>query len=137
MKPTSFIRRARGRPLSDIRKEKINVRLHPAVLERMRKAGPGWQTDINRVLMLTTRVDPQVWDQIEQMLDNYAKQIEDLNEQIDLMQRGVMHTWKNHVDTTAKDIDWCKRAITSWSEGIDILHDIQMKLFRDARKAID
>ena len=57
-----FVRRARGRPLSDVRKEKINVRLHPAVLERMRTAGPGWQTDINRLLMLTTRVDPQLWD---------------------------------------------------------------------------
>ena len=73
---------------------------------------------------------------MEDVLEVYAKRIVELNEQIDLMERGVMHTNENHVDTTAKSIVWCKRAITSWSEGIDILHDIQMKLFRDVQKAV-
>lgn len=45
-----FVRRGRGRPLADVRKEKINVRLDPDVLERLRASGPGWQTRINDML---------------------------------------------------------------------------------------
>ncbi|MGI4943806.1 MAG: BrnA antitoxin family protein [Janthinobacterium lividum] len=48
-----FIRRGRGRPPADVRKEKINVRLDPDVLERLRASGPGWQTRINEILRVS------------------------------------------------------------------------------------
>jgi len=49
----TFVRRGRGRPLADVRKEQINVRLDPDVLERLRASGPGWQTRINEMLRIS------------------------------------------------------------------------------------
>lgn len=49
----TFVRRGRGRPPSDVRKEQINVRLDPDVLERLRASGPGWQTRINAMLRIS------------------------------------------------------------------------------------
>jgi uncharacterized protein (DUF4415 family) len=40
----------RGRPPSAERKEHINLRLPPDVLDHFRSAGPGWQTRISAVL---------------------------------------------------------------------------------------
>jgi uncharacterized protein (DUF4415 family) len=40
----------RGRPPLAARKEHVNLRLPPVVLEHFRSAGPGWQTRISAVL---------------------------------------------------------------------------------------
>jgi uncharacterized protein (DUF4415 family) len=40
----------RGRPKSVSRKEAVNLRLDPDVLEYFRKTGPGWQSRINEAL---------------------------------------------------------------------------------------
>ncbi len=45
-----FIKRGRGRPKSDTRKEQISVRLDQDVLAKLREAGPGWQSQINVLL---------------------------------------------------------------------------------------
>ena len=46
----AFVRRGRGRPKSDATKEQISVRLDQDVLAKLRKAGPGWQSQINELL---------------------------------------------------------------------------------------
>lgn len=45
-----FIRRGRGRPPSETRKELISIRLDPEVLDRLRASGPGWQSRVNELL---------------------------------------------------------------------------------------
>lgn len=45
-----FIRRGRGRPATGRRKEQVSIRLDPDVLAKLREAGPGWQSQINRLL---------------------------------------------------------------------------------------
>ena len=45
-----FIRRGPGRPKSAVRKELTSVRLDPDVLDKLRQAGPGWQSQINTLL---------------------------------------------------------------------------------------
>jgi uncharacterized protein (DUF4415 family) len=39
-----------GRPVAAVRKEVINIRLDPDVLEHFRATGPGWQSRINAAL---------------------------------------------------------------------------------------
>ena len=39
-----------GRPVAGVRKEVINIRLDPDVLEHFRADGPGWQSRINAAL---------------------------------------------------------------------------------------
>ena len=46
----TFIRRGPGRPKSDFRKELISVRLDPDIVAKLREAGPGWQSQINKLL---------------------------------------------------------------------------------------
>ncbi|HKM62600.1 MAG TPA: BrnA antitoxin family protein [Acidisphaera sp.] len=46
----TFVRRGRGRPRSENAKEQISVRIDRAVLAKLRKAGPGWQSQINEIL---------------------------------------------------------------------------------------
>jgi len=46
----TFVQRGRGRPRSAAAKEQISIRLDPDVLERLRAAGPGWQSRINILL---------------------------------------------------------------------------------------
>jgi uncharacterized protein (DUF4415 family) len=46
----TFIRRGRGRPPTGNAKEQISVRLDQEVLAKLRQAGPGWQTQVNRLL---------------------------------------------------------------------------------------
>ena len=46
----TFIRRGRGRPPSETRKELISIRLDPEVLDRLRSSGPGWQSRVNGLL---------------------------------------------------------------------------------------
>lgn len=40
----------RGRPRQAERKEPVNIRLDPDVLEHFRATGPGWQSRINEIL---------------------------------------------------------------------------------------
>ncbi len=39
-----FVQRGRGRPKSIAPKEQVNIRLDAAVLDRLRRSGPGWQS---------------------------------------------------------------------------------------------
>ena len=49
----TFVRRGRGRPKLETRKEQINIRLDPDVLMLLRRHGPGWQTKINEMLRVS------------------------------------------------------------------------------------
>jgi uncharacterized protein (DUF4415 family) len=49
-------RRGRGRPKSAVAKQQISVRLDPDVLEALRAAGPGWQSQINELLRQALRI---------------------------------------------------------------------------------
>jgi uncharacterized protein (DUF4415 family) len=40
----------RGRPKADVTKERLTIRVDPAVLARWRASGPGWQTRAAAVL---------------------------------------------------------------------------------------
>ncbi len=46
----ALLQRPRGRPAKPDRKVNQTLRLDPDVLEAYRRQGPGWQTQINRVL---------------------------------------------------------------------------------------
>lgn len=43
-------RRARGRPLKEVTKKQITLRLSPEVIAYFRKQGRGWQTRLDEVL---------------------------------------------------------------------------------------
>ena len=45
-----FINRARGRPLSENRKQAVSLRLDHEVVEHFKKSGPGWQSRMNDAL---------------------------------------------------------------------------------------
>lgn len=45
-----LMRRKRGRPFAEARKEKVSVRLDPEVLAHFRALGTGWQTRMNEAL---------------------------------------------------------------------------------------
>ncbi|SFI24092.1 BrnA antitoxin of type II toxin-antitoxin system [Collimonas sp. OK307] len=40
----------RGRPIAEITKERITIRLSPVVVEQFRATGPGWQTRVDAAL---------------------------------------------------------------------------------------
>lgn len=40
----------RGRPKAGVVRERISIRIEPAVLEEFRASGPGWQTRMNAAL---------------------------------------------------------------------------------------
>ena len=46
----TFIKRGRGRPPTGNAKELISVRLDRDVVAKLREAGPGWQSQVNRLL---------------------------------------------------------------------------------------
>ena len=46
----SMLKPRRGRPPVAVRKEHVNLRLDPEVLEAFRASGPGWQTRLNAAL---------------------------------------------------------------------------------------
>ena len=56
-KGDTFIRRGRGRPPSETRKELISIRLDPEVLDRLRASGPGWQSRVNGFLRQALGLD--------------------------------------------------------------------------------
>lgn len=49
----TLIRRGRGRPPVTRTKKLVTLRLDPAIVERWRASGPGWQTRMNAVLCET------------------------------------------------------------------------------------
>lgn len=125
-----FVRRARGRPLSDARKEKINVRLDPAVLEHLRKDGPGWQTHINRVLMLTTGVDTSMWSYLEGAIGLYEKDIAHLLFVIGKQEDGSMRSYTNNVDTTVQSLERHRQLLATLHTGLEAMQQVQLDLFR-------
>lgn len=46
----THVRRGRGRPKSGNAKEQISIRIDKDVLEKLREAGPGWQSQVNSTL---------------------------------------------------------------------------------------
>ncbi len=52
-----FVSRGPGRPKSAGRKELISFRLDPDVLAKLREAGPGWQSAVNRILRQALELD--------------------------------------------------------------------------------
>lgn len=48
--PTSLQAKLRGRPKSDVTKERITIRLSPDVVGAFRATGDGWQTRIDAAL---------------------------------------------------------------------------------------
>jgi uncharacterized protein (DUF4415 family) len=55
--PVAPLCAARGGPKSGAAKEQISVRLDPAVLAKLREAGPGWQTQINSLRREALRIE--------------------------------------------------------------------------------
>lgn len=49
-----YLRRKRGRPVSDAPKKQVTLRLDQDVIEHFRSTGPGWQTRINDALRKVT-----------------------------------------------------------------------------------
>lgn len=47
---TATIKRGRGRPVSEVKRPTLNMRIDAEVLEAFKATGPGWQTRINEVL---------------------------------------------------------------------------------------
>ena len=52
-----FVARRPGRPPTGHAKEQISVRLDPDVLAVLRRAGPGWQSQINTLLRTALKLD--------------------------------------------------------------------------------
>jgi uncharacterized protein (DUF4415 family) len=44
------LRRSRGRPVAQVRKQQISIRLDAEVVERFKATGKGWQARINDIL---------------------------------------------------------------------------------------
>ena len=40
-----------GRPIADVKKDKITIRLSPEVTEYFRATGKGWQTKVDQILL--------------------------------------------------------------------------------------
>ena len=61
----AFVRRARGRPPTGNAKEHVSVRLDRDVIAKLREAGPGWQSQVNRLLRVSLGLaDPPQPDQL-------------------------------------------------------------------------
>jgi uncharacterized protein (DUF4415 family) len=44
------VKRGRGRPVAEVKRPTLNMRVDAEVLEAFKATGPGWQTRINEVL---------------------------------------------------------------------------------------
>ena len=44
------IRRSRGRPVAETRKQQISLRLDPDVIAKFKATGKGWQSRVNEIL---------------------------------------------------------------------------------------
>ena len=124
----SFVRRGRGRPPLDVRKEQINVRLDPAVLERLRASGPGWQTRINDGLAMLTGIDRRLWDWIETQIARNDAQIELLEHTIRQLEDGTLRSHDRDGDTTHESLKRNRQGIESLTEGNRIMRRTRMDL---------
>ena len=52
---TATIKRGRGRPILDVKRPTLNMRIDADVLQAFKATGPGWQTRINAVLVEAVR----------------------------------------------------------------------------------
>ena len=123
-----FVRRGRGRPPLDAPKEKINVRLDAAVLDRLRASGPGWQTRINAGMAMLTGVDRRIWDWIDLRIADSEREIEALKRIVELMEAGAMHSFTNNEDTTDQCLTRNRDGIEQRMNAIRTLRDTQMDL---------
>ena len=123
-----FVRRARGRPRSESPKEKVNVRIDPSVLERLRVSGPGWQTRVNSGLAMLVGVDKRLWDWIDSRITYDEEQIENAKRTIQLMEDGTMRSFTNGEDTTSVDLQRNKDAIEQLTSAIRIMKATQLDL---------
>lgn len=48
--PEAIVKRRVGRPLSEVTKTPVKIRLDPDVLAALRATGRGWQTRVNQIL---------------------------------------------------------------------------------------
>ncbi len=124
----SFVRRGRGRPPLDVRKEQINVRLDAGVLERLRVSGPGWQTRINDGLALLTGIDRRLWDWIETQIARNDEQIELLERTIRQLEEGTLRSHDRDGDTTHESLKRNRQGIESLTEGNRIMRRTRMDL---------
>jgi uncharacterized protein (DUF4415 family) len=44
------IRRSRGRPIVEVRKQQVSLRLDPDVIAKFKATGKGWQARVNEIL---------------------------------------------------------------------------------------
>ncbi len=44
------IRRSRGRPIVEVRKQQVSLRLDPEVIAKFKATGKGWQARVNEIL---------------------------------------------------------------------------------------
>ena len=123
-----FVRRGRGRPPLDARKEQINVRLHPGILERLRASGPGWQTRINDGMALLTGIDRRLWNCIETQIARNEEQIELLEQTIRQLEDGTLRSHDGDGDTTRESMERSRQGIESLTEGNRIMRQTQKDL---------
>lgn len=124
-----FVRRGRGRPALDSTKEKINVRIDPEVLEILRSAGPGWQTRINARLNKLTGVDRQSWNMAELFIAENEKRIKILEEVVQMLEDGTMHSFTNNVDTSHECLSRNLNGIEQLKNGSKIMRHMQADIF--------
>ena len=124
----AFVRRGRGRPPLDIRKEQINVRLDPGVLERLRASGPGWQTRINDGMALLTGIDRRLWDWIETQIARNDEQIELLEQTIRELEDGTFRSHGHGGDMTRESVRRNRQGIESLMEANRIMRQTQSEL---------
>ena len=121
----TFVRRGRSLPPLDTRKQQINVRLAPDVLERLRASGPGWQTRINDGMALLTGIDRRLWNCIETQIACNEEQIEFLERTIRQLQDGTRHGHDPAGDTTRDCLERSRQGIESLTEGNRIMRQTQ------------
>jgi len=124
-----FVRRARGRPVLDTTKEKINVRIDPGVLEILRSAGPGWQTRINARLNKLTGVDRQCWNMAELFIAENEKQIKSLETVVQMLEDGTMHSFTNNMNTSHECLARNLNVIEQMRNGNRTMRHMQADIF--------
>ena len=123
-----FVRRGRGRPPLDAPKEKINVRLDAAVVERLRASGPGWQTRVNAGMAMLTGVDRRFLDWIDLCVAHYESEIDVLKAAVERMEAGMQHSFMNNEDVTELSIERSRNSIETLGQGIDMMRKTQQDL---------
>ena len=123
-----FVRRGRGRPRSESPKEKVNVRIDPSVLERLRMSGPGWQTRVNSGLAMLVGVDKRLWDWIESRITCDEEQIKSAKRAVEMMEDGSMRSLTNGEDTTPANLQRTKAAIDQLTNAVEAMRATQLEL---------